>query len=86
MLLIVCCFGRRIRAAHSFVCFGKGSMLLIVVFFGGGGSVLLIVFCFGMGEGSLLLIDVSFGRVIRFAHRFLFWDGDPCCSSFCFGG
>jgi hypothetical protein len=39
-----------------------------------------------LGEGSLLLIAVSFGRVIRVAHRFLFWDGDPCCSLFfCFG-
>ena len=30
----------------------------------------------------MLLIVFLFWEVIRAAHRFLFWDGDPCCSSF----
>jgi hypothetical protein len=47
--------------------------VLLIVFLGERGSVLLIVFCFGTG--------------IRVAHRFLFWEGDPCCSPFfVFGG
>jgi hypothetical protein len=55
--------------------------------------VLLIVFCFGwgirvadrffvLGGGSVSLIVFCFGRGIRVAHRFLFWEVDPCCSSF----
>jgi hypothetical protein len=43
--------------------------------------VLLIVFNV-LGEGSVLLMFFCFRTGIRVAHRFLLWDGDPCCSSF----
>ena len=28
----------------------------------------------------MFLIVFSFGRGFRVAHRFLLWEGDPCCS------
>jgi hypothetical protein len=34
----------------------------------------------------LFIVFVCFGREIRVAHRFLFWEGDLCCSSFFFLG
>jgi hypothetical protein len=64
--------------------FGRGSHLFIVFFVLGGGSCCL--WFFALGGGSVLLIVFCFVRGIRVAHRFLFWQVDPCCSCFfCFG-
>ena len=43
--------------------------------------MLLIVFCFGRGILAAHSF-VCFGKGIYVAQRCLFWEGDPCCSSF----
>ena len=42
--------------------------------------MLLIVSFFDLRGSSVLLIVFLLGRGIRVAPRFLFWEGDPCCS------
>jgi hypothetical protein len=81
VLLIVFGFGTGIPVAHG--CFlWEVDPCCFSFFVLGGGSVLLIVFCFGTGGGSVLLIVFCFGTEFHAAHVFLFWDRDPCCSSY----
>ena len=43
---------------------------------------MLLIVLFVLGGGSMLINVVCFGRGFFVAHRCLFWEGNPCRSSF----